>query len=130
MEERFGKKRCATKAVKLVFLYVLLTMVLGPAPLSAAMTDLGTLGGTYSRAYAINKTGQVVGASLTSSEEMHPFLYSNGTMIDLGTFGGSGWSEAYDINDAGQVVGYSQTFLENDAAFLYTDGHLWNLGTL
>src|SRR5512137_857723 len=119
MEKRFGKRRCDIKAGKLVFLYVLLAMAFGPAPVSAAMTDLGTLGGTYSRAYAINKTGQVAGASLTSSEEMHPFLYSNGSMKDLGTFGGSGWSEAYDINDAGQVVGYSQTFLENDAAFLY-----------
>ena len=88
MEERFGKRRCATKAGKLVFLYVLLTMVFGPATLFAAMQDLGTLGGSYSRAYAINKTGQVVGGSLTSSEEMHPFLYSKGTMKDLGTFGG------------------------------------------
>jgi probable HAF family extracellular repeat protein len=102
MEKHLGKRRCATKAVKFVFLYVLLTMVLGPATLFAAMQDLGTLGGSYSRAYAINKTGQVVGASLTSSEEMHPFLYSNGTMKDLGTFGGT-YSSAKAINNAGQT---------------------------
>ena len=71
MEEHFGKRRCATKAGKLVFLYVLLTMAFGPAPVCAAMTDLGTLGGTSSSAIAINKTGRVVGWSFTSSQDLH-----------------------------------------------------------
>jgi probable HAF family extracellular repeat protein len=38
------------------------------------MKDLGTLGGSFGRANAINKAGQIVGASDTSSGETHAFL--------------------------------------------------------
>ncbi len=48
------------------------------------VTDLGTLGGTQSFAYAINDLGQVVGQSLTTGDTSeHSFLYSNGRMTDL-----------------------------------------------
>jgi probable HAF family extracellular repeat protein len=49
-----------------------------------SVTDLGTLGGTQSFAYAINDFGQVVGLSLTVGDTSeHSFLYSNGRMTDL-----------------------------------------------
>ena len=63
------------------------------------MTDLGTLGGTYSYATAINEQGQVVGISLIGSE-MHAFIWHNGRMTDLGTLGG-GWSQVSGINEQG-----------------------------
>ena len=45
------------------------------------MTDLGTLGGTYSDAYGINNSGQVVGYAWTGgSAAYHAFLYSGATM--------------------------------------------------
>jgi len=48
------------------------------------ITDLGTLGGTQSFAYAINDLGQVVGESWISGDmSSHAFLYSNGKMTDL-----------------------------------------------
>ncbi len=69
------------------------------------MTDLGLLSGRFGgEAYGINDGGQVVGWATTSSGNADAFLYSNGTMTDLGTLGGNG-SEAYGINASGQVVG-------------------------
>ena len=81
-------------------------------------TDLGTLGGASSTACGINASGQVVGASATSTGVSHAFLYSGGNMIDLGTLSGDSDSWAFSINDAGQVVGTSGS----DADFEGTAG--------
>ena len=47
------------------------------------MTDLGTLGGSWSEAFGMNDSGAVVGYSATSTTNnyFHAFVYSNGTMI-------------------------------------------------
>ena len=95
------------------------------------MSDLGTLGGTYSKAWGVNNNGQVVGESLYSGgTQHHAFLYSNGMMSDLGTLGGS-TSTAYGINSSGQVVGYAITTGEAAThAFLYSGGNLLDLNNL
>jgi probable HAF family extracellular repeat protein len=87
------------------------------------MTDLGERG-----ARGINRNGQIVG----QNGNANAFLYSNGTMTDLGTLGGSG-SMAYGLNDVGQVVGQSNTTKGNAYlrhAFLYSNGTMTDLGTL
>src|SRR5579864_2466778 len=103
------------------------------------MKDLGTLGSpcddlSDSFAKAINASGQVVGGSNLPGDirnyTSHAFLYSNGTMTDLGTLGGTS-SYANGINDSGQVVGVSS--LPGDSAyhaFLYNNGAMKDLGTL
>ncbi|HZZ43732.1 MAG TPA: hypothetical protein VFE58_12405 [Tepidisphaeraceae bacterium] len=108
------------------------------------MTDLGTLGGEISSASAINNAGQIVGkASLgvlatyfnshssLSIDEAHAFLYSSGTMTDLGTLGGY-QSQADAINNLGQIVGESDitpgSYAEH--AFLYFDGTMIDLNSL
>ena len=75
---------------------------------SGTITDLGTLGGSYSVPSAINTGGQVVGWADTAGNAglRGFFLYSNGTMKDLGTLGGS-WSTAYDITAGGRVMGHT-----------------------
>jgi probable HAF family extracellular repeat protein len=70
-----------------------------------AMTDLGTLGGQGSFAYALNNDDKVVGLSATSDGGSHAFFWSNDQMTDLGTL--SGRSGAYAINDDGTVAGDS-----------------------
>ena len=97
------------------------------------VTDLGTLGGTYSWAGGINASGQVVGDSTTAPGQegpgTHAFLWTDGTMTDLGTLGGE-MSTAIDINDAGQVVGSSETAERTQRAFLWENGAMTDLGTL
>jgi len=67
------------------------------------ITDLGTLGGQWSDAYAINDLGQVVGLSQTAGGSSHTFLYDNGNMIDLYPLNGQD-SEPMGINNFGQVA--------------------------
>ena len=59
------------------------------------MTDIGDLGGSgQTIAFGINSSGQVAGYSDIAFNTRHAFVYSGGTMNDLGTLGGS-QSEAY-----------------------------------
>lgn len=71
--------------------------------------DLGTLGGPYSSASAVNDKGVVVGTSYTDSDPTHArgFIYEGGTMTAIGTLGGSG-SRAVDINSHGVIIGEAQ----------------------
>jgi probable HAF family extracellular repeat protein len=75
------------------------------------MTDLGTLGGSYSAAWGINNRGQVVGFSNNTASccDIHAFLWEDGQMTDLGTLPGGDWSAASGINSRGQVAGSSNT---------------------
>jgi probable HAF family extracellular repeat protein len=103
------------------------------APAAAAttytITDLGSLGGGVTHGLAINASGQVTGDSVLSTlvqvpcpprkyggpktcftHPDHAFVWSNGTMTDLGTLGGLD-SQGVAISDSGEVVG---------------EGFLWN----
>jgi probable HAF family extracellular repeat protein len=95
------------------------------------LTDLGTLGGSFSLAGALNDSGQVVGASsLPGDQAVHAFLYRAGRMTDLGSLGG-GFSFANGISQSVSfIVGESATSTGSSHAFLYRAGRLRDLGTL
>jgi probable HAF family extracellular repeat protein len=92
-----------------------------PNGTSGTLTKIGTLGGTESAATAINSSGQVVGgASLVGDTAGHAFLYSGGTMHDLGVPPGGTSSGALGINANGQVVGSFSLSDGTTHAFLWT----------
>ncbi|KNY26564.1 HAF repeat-containing protein [Pseudobacteroides cellulosolvens] len=100
---------------------------------NVVMKDLGSLGGKWAAALAINEKEQIVGYSTLPGESIsHAFIWENGVMKDLGTLGGRGsQSKAYAINEKGQVVGWLD-ILGNSAwhAFIYENGVMKDLGTL
>jgi len=68
---------------------------------------------TISTAYGVNNIGQVVGIDRISG---HPFLWEDGTTVDVIPVGGY----AFDINDDGTVVGCTES---------PTQAYVWNGGT-
>src|SRR6266699_190455 len=99
---------------------------------NGAMRDLGTLGGPDSIAWYVNERGQVAGISYTDSTPndttgiptLHPFLWENGKMLDLGSLGGT-LADIFGFNDRGLVVG--QMTLPGDE---FNHPYLWDGGTL
>ncbi len=77
------------------------------------MTDLGTLGGSTSRANGVDLEGVIVGSStLTGDTATHAFYYKPGasSLTDLGSLAGPGGNSKADaINITGLVSGRSQT---------------------
>ncbi len=106
----------------------LLSLVVGYS--NGTTTDLGTLGGNSSIAFGINNSGQVVGQSATAGGGYDAFLYSGGTMNDLGTLPAGGTTYGRAINSSGEVVGFAALPNGNDHAFLYSDDEMTDLGTL
>jgi probable HAF family extracellular repeat protein len=74
------------------------------------VTDLGTLGGATSRAFAINERGQVLGFSLGADGQNHAFLWTDGRMVDLGVVQRLAPDPDDALNDEGQVVGERGTY--------------------
>ena len=78
------------------------------------MTDLGTRGGSFSEANAINERGPVMAIAVPPRRRTTPSSWQDGVMTDLGALGGifSHFSAALDMNERGEVVGYGGTAQE------------------
>jgi len=72
--------------------------------INGKMTAMGTLGGDWSQAYAINDSGQITGTAYTKGNVAdHAFIFQNGAMKDFGTLTGT-ISVGTAINTSGAVV--------------------------
>lgn len=89
---------------------------------SYTVTAIGKLlGATFSEAFAINASGEVVGTwEKPGSDDLHAFLFASGRASDLGSFGEFG-ALATGINDSNVVVGTLQT-AGSLPTFLYKNG--------
>ena len=96
------------------------------------MTDIGQLLPAFgSYATGINAAGQVVGYTYTATLDSNSaFLYSNGTMSDLGVFPGGHNAVAEGINDDGKIVGMASASNGYAHAFVYADGAMTDLNSL
>jgi probable HAF family extracellular repeat protein len=94
-----------------------------------APTDLGTLGGDSSQALAMNDRGQVVGNAQLSDGALHPFVWDDGVMSDLG-FGIRVGActhtlvAANGVNNHGQVAGTSANSCDDHPTAVLYDGRL------
>ena len=97
------------------------------APNGGALRDLGTLGGTSSRAYGMNDAGRVTGDADTADGRTLAFLSDpdGGALRSLGTLPAYADSVGRCVNALGQVGGYARrwgyvlgTRIETRGAFL------------
>lgn len=81
---------------------------------------------------AINNNGQIGGQAPLASDpsSVDPFILSNGTLEDLGSFGGSCdvyGCRAYAVNSLGDAVGLTADGAGSYAPFLFSNGTLTEL---
>ena len=84
--------------------------------------------GQESKAFALNDSDQVVG-EISTNGATQAFFWDNGTLTNLGHFGG-GTSSAVDVNNAGQAVGSATNSAGQSRAFMWEGGFLYELDSL
>jgi probable HAF family extracellular repeat protein len=108
------------------------------------MIDIGTLGGAYAQANAINDAAVITGASETQDmgpiKKTHAFIYrplaptapGNQQMQDLGVLGTGLFSSGTAINNYNHVAGYSTLSTKDGRvhAFLHNGKGMIDLGSL
>jgi probable HAF family extracellular repeat protein len=94
--------------------------------------DLGTLGGYWSSANAINDAGVIVGLASLVDGVYHGFVYADGKITDAGAPPGLIFSELVAINGSGVAVGraYNNNGDLNERGTVSGAGKTLDLNTL
>jgi probable HAF family extracellular repeat protein len=124
---------------------VLLCVGTAVAQTTYTVTDLGTLGGTFSVALTINNQGSIDGYStLPGDTAVHAFVWRKGLMTDLGHWEGRTALRKLGLNESGKVPGAAESSTPDPngedfcgtgthlicRAFLWRNGVMTDLGTL
>jgi probable HAF family extracellular repeat protein len=95
------------------------------------ITDLGTLEGTYSVAYAVDRRGVACGLSTIANGETRAAVFRDGAVVNLGTLGGSSSQCFLGASRRGHFVGTSTIAGDAEAhAFIAVDDVMTDLNTL
>jgi probable HAF family extracellular repeat protein len=97
---------------------------------AGVLTQLPTLGGASSDAFAINEQGLIAGGAEIGwlSGVRHAVIYRKGQVQDLGALGSGVYSNAYAINNLGVAVGSSTTNgWDGEVPFIYRDAQMTQL---
>lgn len=106
--------KCIAAATVLAALSISLPLAAqsrGTSPSQYSVTNLGTLGGSFSNGFGgVNNRGRVTGdANLPGDQNEHGFLWRDGVMTDLGTLGGPNSGVGWPNKDNnGLIVGGAQ----------------------
>jgi len=92
------------------------------------MRDLGSLGGYWTGATAINKLGHVSGYGTLPDGTFHAFIHDGTQMKDLGALAEHAFAEALNDNDV--AVGRADVSGGARHAVMFKDGQIIDLGTL
>jgi probable HAF family extracellular repeat protein len=112
--------------------FLAINLITAATAQSYVITDLGALGGSYSEAHGINRSGDVVGDfDPGASPWVRAFYYHDGTNSELPTLGGV-YGLAYGINESAVIVGESTVIgaFSDTHAFVFSNGTISDLGTL
>ncbi len=93
-----------------------------------AMFEIGTLGGDWSVANAINDSAQVVATAKIDQIDFHAALWESGVLMDLDPSAPCCGSEAWGINSSREIVGRTTT--GTLGVIWLPDGNRIELGTL
>ena len=94
--------------------------------------NIGQFGGNYTFVTAINDSGQMAGYSQlsTSSTDQRAYLWSGGTMRNLGTCRDTVSSGALGLNAAGHVVGFCSDAQGRFSGFYHDGIEMTRIGSL